>query len=109
MKKIFITVAGGFIARNILRSGVLDKFLASKCEVVLVVTQDKLAYYQKEFSGPKVRIVGMPLYSNTFIDGFFAFLARNTMRTESVSMLQKSHRQGRKRFFVYFVKRLLYF
>ena len=109
MKKIFITVAGGFIARNILRSGVLDKFLASKCEVVLVVTQDKLAYYQKEFSGPKVRIVGMPLYSNTFIDGFFAFLARNTMRTESVSTLQKSDCQGRKRFFVYFVKRLLYF
>ncbi|MBI2121722.1 MAG: CDP-glycerol glycerophosphotransferase family protein [Candidatus Sungbacteria bacterium] len=109
MKKIIITVAGGFIARNILRSGVLDKFLAYGCEVVLVVTPDKLEYYQKEFSGPKVRIVRMPLYPNTFIDRFFAFLARNTMRTESVSMLQKSDYQGRKRPFIFFVKRLLYF
>ena len=105
VKKILIPVSGGFIARNIIRSGVLDFLLKTPVEVVLAVFRDKQEYYQKEFGSPRVTIVALPEVEMNRGEQIISFLARNTLRIETVAMLQKTEYCLRGKAIFYFFKR----
>lgn len=107
MKKILITVPGGFIARNILRSGVLDVLKSADCEILLAVPESKREEYKKEFEAPGVRVLSIGEPEPSFIDRVFAFLARNGIKTETVAILQQSEYAEHKRFIIFVIKRVL--
>lgn len=90
MKKVLITVSEGSLARNILRSGVLDHLLKrGDIRVSLLAPQDKVELYMKEFGSPSVDIVGVPKSSvSTFFDRVLVFLSRNCFWSETLATLQ---------------------
>ena len=109
MKKILITISGGFIARNIARSGVLDRIVSSGAQVILAVPQEKQEYYAQEFGSEKIEVMPSPHVNATIGERIFSFVGRNALRTESVRMIQKSEYELHGRFILYCIKRVLYY
>ena len=60
MKKILITINRGTLARNILRTGVLDKLLDNNIMVIILIETKIKDYFKKEFSHPRVIIEQIP-------------------------------------------------
>lgn len=104
-KKIAITVSEGSIARNILRSFVLDRLLdAPELRVVLVVPEEKYEAYRAEFGSDRVSVKSYKRIQPSFYARAMMYLARNGLKTETILTDQKSYsRPGLK----YFLKRAL--
>lgn len=106
MKKIFITVNDGSIARNILRSFVLEKILARPdIAVGLITHESKVRSYEREFGGERVRIFGVPQRRLTFYERILSYLIRNGLRTKTILMDQRTHIDGR--YMAFIVKRVI--
>lgn len=91
MKRILITISGGFASRNILRSGVLNRLLDADSQVILLCPREKTSYYEKEFGNENTQIAGITDMEESLIEAMVRFLARNSVRTEIVLSLQKEH------------------
>lgn len=101
MKKIFITVNDGSIARNILRSFVLEKILARHdIGVVLITHEAKVKSYKQEFGGERVKVFGIPQRNLTFFERVLSYLIRNGLRTKTILMDQRTHIDGRYAAFI---------
>ncbi len=106
MRKIFITVNDGSIARNILRSFVLEKILARPdISVGLITHEAKVKSYEQEFGGERVRVFGIPRRGLTLFERMLSYLIRNGLRTKTILMDQRTHIDGRYAAFV--IKRLI--
>jgi len=108
MKKVFITVNDGSIARNILRSFVLEKILQhDDIHVGLIAHADKEEFYRTEFGSTRVSVFGVPGRSRSFFERIVSYCIRNGLRTETILMDQRTHMEGRyiafvvKRVFIY--------
>ncbi|MCD4760276.1 CDP-glycerol glycerophosphotransferase family protein [bacterium] len=61
MKTVFITITRGTLARNILRAGVLDKFLKQEDIRVVILIETKIYdYFKAEFDHPRIIIERIP-------------------------------------------------
>ncbi len=107
-KNILITVSEGSIARNILHSFVLKEILQYRqVRVTLLVPEDKMALYQKEFGMERVRIVCAPSIRVTTPHRVLGYLARNGLRTETILMDQRTRLFVDRRFLLFFIKRMV--
>ena len=106
-KKIFITVSEGMIARNILRSFVLQNLLENpKVEVGLLVSSVKALFYQREFGSPRVKIfVVSPAQS--FCNRILDYFARNGYYSLTILTDQGRRLLADRSYFRFFWKRLL--
>lgn len=106
MRKIFITVNDGSIARNILRSFVLAGILARPdIAIGLITHESKVRSYEREFGGERVRIFGVPQRRLTFYERILSYLIRNGLRTKTILMDQRTHIDGR--YMAFIVKRAI--
>ncbi|KKW18841.1 MAG: hypothetical protein A2131_02190 [Candidatus Sungbacteria bacterium GWC2_49_10] len=108
MKKIFITVNDGSIARNILRSFVLEKIIQhSDVHVGLVTHADKEEFYRTEFGSDRISVFGILGRPLSFFERVLSYCIRNGLWTETILMDQRTHMEGRyvafaaKRTFIY--------
>lgn len=101
MRKLFITVNDGSIARNILRSFVLEKMRAHPdIQVGLITHLEKVSAYEQEFGSRSVRIFGCPSRHMTLLERILSYLIRNGLRTKTILMDQRTHREGRYTAFI---------
>ena len=95
-QKIFITVSEGSIARNILRSFVLERLLERPgSEIFLLVPEDKREAYQKEFGSARVSILpwrGVIVWR--FFEKVLSYFARNGLKTETILTDQRTYSSG---------------
>lgn len=106
-KKIFITVSEGMIARNILRSFVLEELLKEEgVEVGLLVAPAKAVFYEKEFSSPRVKVFILNPAAS-FLNKILEFLARNGFKSETVLTDQARQFLNDKKYFRFAGKRML--
>lgn len=88
MKTIFIPIFQGVEARNILRTDIFD--ILSNNEdirlVILVSSEEKKNYFQKEFKSPNVEFVVVDEYKIPKRNGIFTFLKFNLLRTKRMDI-----------------------
>lgn len=106
-RKIFITVSEGMIARNILRSFVLQNLLEDPgVEVGLLVSSVKAPHYLREFGSPRVKIFVIDR-ARSFFNRLLDYLTRNGYY--SLTILTDQGRQFLidRKYFRFVCKRLL--
>lgn len=107
-KKILITVSEGSIARNILRSFVLEELLkAEKTDVALLVPADKEQIYREEFGSERVKVLKFNPPRRIFFNKIIVYLARNGFRTETILTDQKTRLLIDKKYLSFAVKRAI--
>lgn len=90
-KTLLITVSEGSIARNILRSFVLEKISAGqRIKIVLLVPQDKLLLYGKEFGSMKVEVITWQDPGMSNFHKLLSYLSRNGIFTATVLTDQRN-------------------
>lgn len=110
MKKIFITINDGSIARNILHSFVLEKILERKDVVVgLIVPSEKGTFYEREFGSPRIEIFPCRRGPPTFFERLLSFLARNGIDTKTTRTDQRTQLLVDKKRFWFLFKKLFTF
>lgn len=111
MKTIFISILSGVEAKAILRTDILASLLThDHIQIVLFVRNDaRAAFYEKEFSHPRVQyeIVGEYAFSRWNI--FFEFLKNFLVRTKTLSLYRRILFIDRKNPLMFFVGNLLSF
>lgn len=86
MKTIFITIFHGHIARNLLRTKVVESLLIRPgTRLILIVPDYKKDYYEKEFGSERVIIEGLALLEPSFGERlmrsfYYYFIDTNTVR-----------------------------
>ena len=91
-KTIFITVSEGSIARNILRSFVLERLLAvPDLRILLLVLEEKAERYRSEFASPRVSVYSFSPRPQSFLDRIIFFLGRNGLCTDTVLTDQRTY------------------
>ncbi len=107
-KKILITVSEGSIARNIVRSFVLEKLLEkSEARVALLVSHDKEEWYRKEFGSDRVTIEVWPNTPVTRFGKILSFLSRCGILTKTVLTDQATRYVEDKNWKIFFLKRCI--
>lgn len=108
-QKIAITISEGSVARNILRSGVLEHLLQKGgVKVFLLTFADKVDLYKEEFGGENVEIIGFPKNMlPTFFDRMLNFLCRNCFYTETLVSVQRTRYAEDRNFVYFFLKQAL--
>lgn len=109
-KKILITIADGFVARNILRTGVLNALLQSGASILLVCPPERREYYEKEFGGSNVSVAGVRFEVENRRELFIRFIEKNCLLTKIVWSTQKEYLMASRtlRSLVFFlIKRLI--
>ncbi len=96
------------MARDILRSGVLEYLRRAGCLITLGVPHDKYSFYRLEFSAPGVEIRVAPDLAPSSSERRFLFVARNALATRTIRMLQKTEAHLSRRYGLFFLKRLLW-
>jgi len=100
-RKIFITINEGFIARNILRSFVLEKLLFHEdVKVYLLVPQDKASWYEAEFGSARTQVISISAKTETFFNRALKYLARNGFYTETILTDQETYSRSRISFLI---------
>ena len=108
MKTLFITVSEGSIARNILRSFVLEALLRDpEISVVLLALHPKAQLYEKEFGSERVRVIAFRPRTQSFFDRLLLFLGRNGLRTETIMADQRTYLFHSKRYVSFILKRMI--
>src|SRR3989344_8258530 len=106
-KKVFITVSEGMIARNILRSFVLQNLLEDpEVEVGLLVSSAEASFYQREFGSPRVKVFVVrrtPSFFNRALD----YLTRNGYYSVTILTDQGRRFLADRRYIRLISKRLL--
>lgn len=106
MKKIFITVNDGSIARNILRSSVLAGLLSDpSVSLGLIAHKDKADLYRREFGSNRVWVFPYECGPLTLYERVLSFLIRNGLHTRTILMDQRTHIEGR--WVMFYIKRVL--
>ena len=73
MKTILISSFHPLISRNILQTSVLKDMIAQGVNVILLVPQKKIAYFEDTFGGPSVSVVGVVLDKKPLEDLLYLF------------------------------------
>jgi len=114
-KTILVNIQNSFSVRNFLRTDAL-KIINSRTDVrlVLLVKEEKVDYYKKEFPPERVFFDIMPEIENLFFERFFKFVEVASIHTHTVTMMQETEFYRDKTFFLkkiflYFTKRCLWF
>ncbi len=96
MKKIFITVNDGSIARNILRSSVLRVLYSDPSIAVTLIThKDKADLYRREFGSERIVVFPYERGPLSFFERVLSYGIRNGLRTRTILMDQRTHMDGR--------------
>ena len=89
MKTIFITIFHGHIARNLLRTKVVEFLLARPdTNLVLIVPDYKRDYYQKEFGSERVIVEGIPILKPNLDERLIRSFYYYFIDTETVRIIQ---------------------
>jgi CDP-glycerol glycerophosphotransferase (TagB/SpsB family) len=107
MKTIFITIFGGAIARNILRTDVL-KILKSELKIILLVPNSKKEYYEKEFADKNIIIESFPGKIKK-MDKLFFHLGFESLHTKTVTNRQKNYLKNTSDYKGYIIRRIFWF
>lgn len=91
MKTIFVTIFEGVEVKNILRTPILENLLKEKDIQIVLFTKskEKVSYYQKEFSDPRLIFEYVEWKQVSKIDRFFAKLKFVLLKTESTDLKRK--------------------
>lgn len=90
MKTVFITITRGILARNILRTGILDFLLEpGDVKVVILVPMDIQDYFKKEFNHPNIVVEQVPDPTISKSRKFFNILFNGLVYTESEKRMLK--------------------
>jgi hypothetical protein len=106
MKTILITVFHGHIARNILRTDVLEE-LKKEAKVVILCPAFKRDLYEKEFGTSSVTVVAAPEIHFSRIDQFFRSFYYYFVNTNTVRIIQGEQFWITRRYFKWLYVRLL--
>ncbi len=106
MKTILIPIFHGHIARNILRTNVLNE-LRKKLKVVVIAPAFKRDIYEKEFGNENIVIVSSPEIKAGFLDTFFRFFYYYFVDTKTVQIIQYGDLLAKGRWFRYYFARFL--
>lgn len=91
MKTVLAKFDSSFFVRNFMRTDALDKILsANDIKLVLLVPEDKITYYKKEFSHPNIIFDAIPNIKKLKIERFFNFLEKFSIHTKTVYMIFRS-------------------
>lgn len=107
MKTIFIIISRGIIARNILRSGVLDNILKDEnVRVVLMLPSAAPEYFKKEFEHPRIILENTGEGSISREHHAFLYFLHNLVYTKSTRLLSKygTYRTGGKNIVLYYLE-----
>lgn len=107
-KIIFITIFHGHLARNILRTNILN-LLAEKTnlKIVIIAPYFKKEYYQKEFGRFNVIIEGLPVLKSDHLDRFFRSFYYYFVDTNTVKVVQQEQFILTHRYLKYGITRFL--
>ena len=91
MRTIFITIFEGVEVKNILRTPILKNLLKSNDIRIVLFTksQEKVDYYKKEFTDPRLIFEVVENTPPSGLDSFFAKLKFVLLRTESTDLKRK--------------------
>ncbi|RJQ32469.1 hypothetical protein C4572_01020 [Candidatus Parcubacteria bacterium] len=95
MKNLIINIADSNIAKNILRTGVLNELKKSKLRLVLLVPASKKSNYHEEFSDENVIVDAWPDVLPSKIERLCLFAAKNSIPTHAVRQIQEVGFDGR--------------
>lgn len=106
MKTIFIPIFQGSEAKNVLRNdifAVLRKNLNLRI-ILLVPTEEKKSYFQKEFFGNNIVYEVLGRYEETFIDKIFVFIKRNLIPSVTSALKRRNTFYEDHNFFRYILE-----
>jgi len=104
IKTIFLTIIEGVEAKNLLRTSVLPTLLADPAIQIILFTksEEKVAYYKKEFSDPRLIYEVAPRQPIRGWDAIFAKLKFTLLRTATTDLKRWLNYKREKNFFRYY-------
>ncbi|MFQ6049515.1 MAG: CDP-glycerol glycerophosphotransferase family protein [Candidatus Paceibacterales bacterium] len=109
MKTIFITIYDGTIAKNLLRTKVLE-VLKTKLKIVLLVRQEKKEYYQKEFGSKNVIIKPLPPFKGgEKIGRLFYYVCLYGIHTETSRIRNMTSLKRNRHYPLFLIKQTFWF
>lgn len=105
MKTVFFTIFEGVEAKNILRTGIINKVLESDPDVRVVLfmkNQSRANYYQKEFFNPRIIYEVIEEYIPSQTDKFFSKFKFIFLQTETTDLRAKMVSEKRGFLYYYF-------
>jgi UDP-N-acetylglucosamine 2-epimerase len=111
IKTIFITIFEGVEVKNILRTPILENLLKKQDLRIVLFTksQQKIDYYSKEFSDPRISFELVEWKSQSSLDRFFAKLKFVLLRTPTTNMKRKMVCEYEGKYIQYYSGRILNF
>jgi len=84
MKTVFLTISRGTLARNILRSGVLDSLTQrNDLKIVILLSNKWHDYFEEEFKHPRITLEALPNNSYSRFRKFFIVLFNGLVYAET--------------------------
>lgn len=112
MKKIFLTISRGSLARNLLQND-FYKILCNNYKVVLLTSAAEDTRFQQEFAHPNVSFVLMTEVDHTMLDRFFFFFHKNLIYNPTVNQKNRWGAIGNPKsmhptYFGYLIKKICF-
>lgn len=111
MKTIFAIISRGIIARNILRSGVLEKLLEDEnVRVVLMLPSEAPEYFRAEFNHPRIILENTGEGHIGRVHHAFLYFLHNLVYTKSTRLLSKygTYRTNGKNKVLYYLEYIFF-
>ncbi len=112
MKKIFLTISRGSLARNLLQND-FYKIVREKYKIVLVTPAAHDSRFTSEFSHPNVSFVSFVELEHSPLDRFFFFFYKNLIYNNTID--QKNHwgvigstSEDRPSIYLYYLKKFVF-
>jgi len=105
MKTVFFTIFEGVEAKNILRTGIVNKVLKNDPDVRVVLfmkNKERVEYYKKEFHDPRIIYEIVEDYLSNRIDKFFGKSKFNFLQTETTDLRAKMVSEERGILYYYY-------
>ncbi len=105
MKTLFVTMFEGVEAKNILRTGIIDKILHHTQDVHIVFfvkNQERADHYAREFSNPRISYEVVTPYAPQGIHRVFSSLKFNFLQTTTTDLRAQMVAEDRGQFYYHF-------
>ncbi|MFA5998228.1 MAG: CDP-glycerol glycerophosphotransferase family protein [Candidatus Paceibacterota bacterium] len=105
VKNVFFAMFEGVESKNILRTGIVKKVLASDSStraVLFMKNKERAEYYAKEFSDPRIIYEVIDAGNLGFADRIFSFLKFKFLQTETTDLRAKMIREERGVVYYYY-------
>ncbi len=99
-KTIFITSCHPLISRNILSTGILQKLNSNNIQIVIIVPDGKIDYFENNFGDKDILIRSVKL-KLTLRESFLRYLSLAALNTKTLNIKRSTEMDGSGKYFKY--------